>query len=134
MKDSVDVEVRVRYAETDKMGVAYYANYFVWFEVGRSEYCRKKGFTYAELETLGYILVVTEARCRYRSPARYDDAIIIRTRLKGINKRMMTFGYQLLRKESEEIIAEGETQHLPIDSKGKPKSLPEKFTALLSSL
>jgi acyl-CoA thioester hydrolase len=131
MKDQVDFEFRVRYAETDKMGVAYYANYLVWFEVGRSEYCRKKGFSYAELEALGYILVVTEARCRYRSPARYDDAVIVRTRLKEINKRMITFGYQLLRKGSEEMIAEGETQHLSIDSKGKPKSLPEKFTAFL---
>ena len=133
MKDHVDSEVRVRYAETDKMGVAYYANYLVWFEVGRSEYCRRKGFSYAELETLGYILVVTEARCRYRSPARYDDAITIRTCLKGINKRIITFGYQLLRKGSEEMIAEGETQHLSIDQKGKPKSLPERFTALLRS-
>ena len=132
MKDYIDFEVRVRYAETDKMGVAYYANYFIWFEVGRAEYCRKKGFSYAELEAFGYILVVTEARCRYRNPARYDDAIIIRTHLKGINRRIITFGYQLLRKDSEEMIAEGETQHLSIDLKGKPKSLPEKFTALLA--
>ncbi len=99
-KESIDVEVRVRYAETDKMGVAYYANYFVWFEVGRAELCRIKGFSYADLEALGYILVVTDAHCHYRNPARYDEAIIIRTRLKEMNKRMITFGYQLLKKRA----------------------------------
>ena len=126
-KDTVDMEVRVRYAETDKMGVAYYANYFVWFEVGRAELCRRKGFSYADLEALGYILVVTDAHCHYRNSARYDEAIVIRTRLKGINKRMITFGYQLLRKGSEEILAEGETRHLSIGPNGKPKSLPDQF-------
>ena len=132
MKDTVEIVVRVRYAETDKMGVAYYANYLVWFEVGRSEYCRKKGFRYADLEDLGYILVVTEAHCRYRSSARYDEVITVRTRLKGMNKRMVTFGYQLLRKESEEVIAEGETKHLSLGPNGKPMSLPEKFVAILN--
>ena len=127
------MEVRVRYAETDKMGVAYYANYFVWFEVGRAELCRKKGFSYADLEALGYILVVTDAHCHYRNSARYDETIIIRTRLKGINKRMITFGYQLLRNGSEEELAEGETRHLSIGPNGKPKSLPDKFVDLLSS-
>jgi acyl-CoA thioester hydrolase len=132
-KGAVDMEVRVRYAETDKMGVAYYANYFVWFEVGRAELCRKKGFSYADLEALGYILVVTDAHCHYRNSARYDETIIIRTRLKGINKRMITFGYQLLRNGSEEELAEGETRHLSIGPNGKPKSLPDKFVDLLSS-
>lgn len=131
MNDIVDLEVRVRYAETDKMGVAYYANYFIWFEVGRSEFCRRKGFSYADLEALGYILVVTDAHCRYRNPARYDEAITIRTQLKGINKRMITFGYQLLRPGSEDIVAEGETRHLSIGPDGKPKSLPERFLDIL---
>ena len=131
MKEAVDFEIRVRYAETDKMGVAYYANYFVWFEVGRAEYCRRKGFCYADLEALGYILVVTDAHCHYRNPARYDESIIIRSRLKEMNKRMITFGYQLLRKGGEEILAEGETRHLSIGPNGKPKSLPEKFLKLM---
>ena len=130
-KETVDFEVRVRYAETDKMGVAYYANYFVWFEVGRAELCRRKGFCYADLEALGYILVVTDAHCHYRNPARYDEAIIIRTRLKEMNKRMITFGYQLLRKGKEEVLAEGETRHLSIGPNGKPKSLPERFLKLM---
>lgn len=129
---TIDMEVRVRYAETDKMGVAYYANYFVWFEVGRAELCRRKGFSYADLEALGFILVVTDAHCHYRSSAKYDEVIIIRTRLKGINKRMITFGYQLLRKEGEEVLAEGETRHLSIGPNGKPKSLPDPFLDLLS--
>jgi len=127
MKDFVDVEVRVRYAETDQMGVAYYANYLVWFEVGRSEFCRAKGFQYADLEALGYRLVVSDVHCRYRNSARYDETVHVRTSLKGVNKRMITFGYQILRKDQEEVIAEGETRHICIDSNGKTKSLPEKF-------
>jgi acyl-CoA thioester hydrolase len=132
MIDLVDVEIRVRYAETDQMGVAYYANYLVWFEVGRSELCRKRGFCYADLEAMGYKLVVTDVHCRYRNSARYDETVIVRTRLKGINKRMITFGYQILRKDNEEIIAEGETSHICVDSNGKTRSLPEKFLVCLA--
>lgn len=127
MMDFVDTELRVRYAETDQMGVAYYANYLIWFEVGRSEFCRKRGFRYADLEALGYKLVVTEVHCKYRNSARYDETVVVRTRLKAINKRMVTFGYQVLRKDQDELIAEGETQHLCVDSKGKTRTLPEKF-------
>jgi len=133
MKDLVDVDIRVRYAETDQMGVAYYANYLVWFEVGRSEFCRKRGFRYADLEALGYKLVVTDVHCKYRNSARYDEAVIVRTRLKGVNKRMITFGYQILRKDREEVIAEGETRHICVDSKGKTKSLPENFLVCLTA-
>jgi acyl-CoA thioester hydrolase len=132
MKDIADVEIRVRYAETDQMGVAYYANYLVWFEVGRSEFCRKRGFRYADLEALGYKLVVSDVNCRYRNPARYDEAIMVRTRLKGVNKRMITFGYQILRKDQEALIAEGETRHICVDSNGKTKSIPEKFLTCLT--
>jgi len=132
MKDWVDCEVRVRYAETDQMGVAYYANYLVWFEVGRSEFCRKRVFSYADLEATGYKLVVTEAHCQYRNAARYDEAITVRTWLKSLNSRAITFGYRILRIEKEEVIAEGETRHLCIDSNGKPKSLPKEFAARLT--
>lgn len=133
MKDTVDCEIRVRYAETDQMGVAYYSNYLVWFEVGRSEFCRKRGFRYADLETLGYRLVVADVHCRYRNSARYDETITVRTWLKGLNKRMVAFGYQILRQEKGEVIAEGETRHLCLDSNGKPKSLPEEFVIRLAS-
>lgn len=133
MKDIVDVDIRVRYAETDQMGVAYYANYLVWFEVGRSEFCRERGFRYADLEGLGYKLVVSDVNCRYRSSARYDETVVVRTRLKGANKRMITFGYQILRKSQEkEVIAEGETRHICVDSNRKTKSLPEKFLVCLT--
>jgi len=134
MKDAVDHEIRVRYAETDQMGVAYYSNYLVWFEVGRSEFCRKRGFSYAELESLGYKLVVTDVHCHYRNSARYDEVVTVRSWLKGVNKRMITFGYQILRKahSKEEIVAEGETRHLCLDSNGSPKSFPQKFFNLLA--
>jgi len=132
MKDIVDVDIRVRYAETDQMGVAYYANYLVWFEVGRSEFCRRREFRYVDLEALGYKLVVTDVHCRYRNSARYDETVIVRTKLKGVNKRMITFGYQILRKDQEEVIAEGETRHICVDSNGKTKSLPEKFLVCLT--
>jgi len=132
MKGIVDVEIRVRYAETDQMGVAYYANYLVWFEVGRSEFCRTRGFRYVDLEALGYKLVVSDVHCRYRNSARYDETVIVRTRLKGVNKRMITFGYQVLRENQEEVIAEGETRHICVDSNGKTKSLPEKFLICLT--
>jgi acyl-CoA thioester hydrolase len=132
MKDVVDVDIRVRYAETDQMGVAYYANYLVWFEVGRSEFCRKRGFRYAELEALGYKLVVTDVHCRYRNSARYDETVVVRTRLKGVNKRMIIFGYEVLRKDEEEVIAEGETRHICVDSIGKTKSLPDQFLVSLT--
>jgi acyl-CoA thioester hydrolase len=132
MKDLVNVDIRVRYAETDQMGVAYYANYLVWFEVGRSEFCRARRFRYAELEALGYKLVVSDVHCRYRNSAKYDETVVVRTRLKGVNKRMITFGYEVLRKDQEEIIAEGETRHICVDSNGKTKSLPEKFLVCLT--
>ena len=133
MKNPVDIDIRVRYAETDQMGVAYYANYLVWFEVGRGEFCRKKGFNYSKLESLGYRLVVTDVHCRYRNSVRFDELIAVRTWLKGAHKRIITFGYQILRKDrgKEELIAEGETRHVNLDSAGTPKSLPKEFFDLL---
>ncbi len=132
MQDSVDSEIRVRYAETDQMGVAYYANYLVWFEVGRSDFCRAKGFSYAELEALGFKLVVTDVQCRYRNSARYDEILLVRTDIKGINRRLITFGYQILRKENGEVIATGESRHVSLDSNSRPKSLPAEFVARLA--
>jgi acyl-CoA thioester hydrolase len=132
VKEAVDIDIRVRYAETDQMGVAYYANYLVWFEVGRSELCRKRGFRYADLEALGYKLLVTDVHCRYRNSVKYDETVIVRTWLKGMNKRMITYGYQILRKDREDVIAEGETRHICVDSNGKARSLPEEFLVCLA--
>jgi len=131
-KNTVDCDIRVRYAETDQMGIAYYANYLIWFEVGRSEFCRQRDFSYAALEGLGFKLVVTEAQCRYRNAARYDELITIRTRLNALDKRIITFGYEIVRKDKDELIAEGETRHLCVGAAGKPKSLPKEFLARLA--
>lgn len=126
-EDHVDAEVRVRYAETDQMGVAYYGSYVVWFEVGRSAFCRAKGFSYRELEEMGYRLVVVDLRARYKGSARYDDLIVVRTHLKELKNRIVTFAYRILKKDSEELIVQGETRHLCLNKKGNPSSMPEKF-------
>jgi acyl-CoA thioester hydrolase len=126
-RDYVDVDVRVRYAETDQMGVAYYANYVVWFEVGRSEYCRAKGFSYRELEELGYRLAVVDLRCRYKGSVEYDELIVVRTHVKDLKTRMVTFGYAILKKETQEVVVHGETRHLCLNKKGNPSRMPEKF-------
>ena len=132
-RDYVDVDVRVRYAETDQMGVAYYGSYVVWFEVGRSAYCRAKGFSYRELEEMGYRLVVVDLRARYKGSAEYDDLIVVRTQLKDLKNRMMTFAYRILKKDSNELIVQGETRHLCLNKRGNPGSMPEKFLNRLKS-
>jgi len=134
MKDSIECEIRVRYAETDQMGIAYYSNYLVWFEVGRSEFCRRRGFSYADLEAMGYKLVVTEAHCRYRNGARYDEILTIQTWLKEMNRRMITFSYKIYRKGKDELIVDGETRHICLGPDGKPKRLPEEFAKRLYNL
>jgi len=123
--------LQVRYAETDQMGVVYYANYLVWFEIGRTDFCRKHGFAYREMERQdGLYIMVAEARCRYKAPARYDDEIMVRTCLKGIRRRVLTFGYEVYRQATNEILAEGETVHVITDRDGHPRSLPDKYREL----
>ena len=122
---------RVRYAETDQMGVVYYANYLVWFEVGRTDFCRQKGFAYRDMEKEdGLCIIVAEARCRYKAPAHYDDEIEIRTSLRSVRRRVLVFAYEVYRKESEELLAEGETVHVITDLEGRPRALPEKYRDL----
>lgn len=128
MKDDFfDVDVRVRYVETDQMGVVHHGNYMAWFEVGRTEFCRSRGFAYDNLEKMGYRLMITDLRCHYRRAVRYDDMITIRTRVKDFKRRMMTFGYQILSKENGEAVAEGETRHICLDTSGRPRAIPEPF-------
>ena len=124
----VSTEVRVRYAETDQMGLVYYANYLVWFEVGRAEFCRQRGFAYRdfELENDAY-LAVAEAQCRYRTPARYDDLLLIRTRVEEFRKRTIRFVYEIVRKDPLTIVATGSTLHVVLDSQGRPKSFPAAY-------
>ena len=112
--------LRVRYAETDQMGVVYHANHFIWFEIGRVELMRQMGFSYRDMEREhGCFIPVVDARCRYKAPARYDDEIIVRTHLKNVRESVIHFGYELVRAGDGELLAEGETTHMIIDAKMK---------------
>lgn len=123
--------LRVRYAETDQMGVVYYANYLVWFEVGRTEFCRQHGFEYRDMEREdGLCIIVAEAQCRYKAPARYDDEILIKTRLTAVRRRVLVFGYEIYRQADNLLLAEGETTHVVVDHEGRPCPLPEKYREL----
>ncbi len=120
--------LRVRYAETDQMGVVYHANHFIWFEIGRVELMRQLGFTYRDMERDHECFIpVVDARCRYKAPARYDDEIIVRTHLKNVRESVIHFGYELLRASDGELLAEGETTHMVIDAKMKAATLPPAF-------
>ncbi len=136
----VTTEVRVRYAETDQMGVVYYANYLVWFELGRVEMLRSLGLAYSQLETdHGCMLPVIESRCRYRSPARYDDEILIETRPAMMRGTVLKFTYRIYRKtnheeKQRELLAEGETTHVVCDDQLQRKPLPEKYAAAIKAL
>ena len=122
-----ETRIRVRYAETDQMGVVYHANHFIWFEVGRVELLRQFGFSYKEMERADdcYIAVV-DARCRYKAPVHYDDEVVVRTYMKHVSKKVIHFGYEL-RAMSGELLAEGETTHIVADSRMKSRALPEKY-------
>jgi acyl-CoA thioester hydrolase len=137
----VTTEVRVRYAETDQMGIVYYANYLVWFEIGRVELLRSLGLAYSQLETDHQcILPVVEASCRYRSPARYDDQILIETRPSLLRGSVLKFAYKIFRKANQEgkerelLLAEGETVHVVCDDQLNKKPLPERYAAALRAL
>src|SRR5436309_6772377 len=126
--------LRVRYAETDKMGVVYHANYLIWFEIGRTEFCRARGFSYRDLEEdENAFLVVAESYCRYKAPAQYDDELIIRTHITELRRRSVRFGYEIIRAADGVIIAEGETGHVVTDTTGRVISMPESYRQALSS-
>ena len=126
-----EVRLRVRYAETDQMGVVYHANYFVWFEVGRVELLRQLGFSYRDMESNdGCFIAVVDARCRYKAPARYDDELIVRTHLNNVRESLVHFGYELVRTGDGTLLAEGETTHIVTDSAMKVRAIPEKYMAL----
>ena len=137
---AVTTEVRVRYAETDQMCIVYYANYLVWFELGRVEVLRSLGLAYSRLEAEhGCILPVIEARCRYRKPARYDDEIVIETRPAMLRGTVLKFAYRIYRKlgqkeKERELLAEGETVHVVCDDKLQRKPLPEHYADALRKL
>ncbi|MGP0095982.1 MAG: acyl-CoA thioesterase [Terriglobales bacterium] len=123
-----DTRIRVRYAETDQMGVVYHANHFIWFEVGRVELLRQFGFSYKDMEREDdCCIAVVDARCRYRAPVHYDDEIIVRTFLKHVRAKVLHFGYELRKAETGELLADGETMHVVADSTMKSRALPEKY-------
>lgn len=126
-----EARVRVRYAETDQMGVVYHSNYFIWFEVGRVELFRQLGFSYREMEMEdGCFIAVVDARCRYKAPARYDDQIVIRTRLMNVRESLVHFGYEAVRETDGTLLAEGETTHIVTDAEMKIKMIPEKYLSV----
>ena len=123
-----ETRLKVRYAETDLMGVVYYANYLVWMEVGRVALCRQLGFSYRDMEDRdGVLLAVAEAKCRYRNSARFDDEVIVKTWLERADPRMAVFGYEMRLAEGGAILAEGSTTHLFVNREMKRARLPEKY-------
>lgn len=124
--------LRVRYAETDKMGIVYYANYLIWFEIGRTEFCRARGFSYRDMEeNEDAFLVVAESYCRYKAPAYYDDELVVRTHITEMRKRSLRFGYEIVRLSDDQVIAEGETGHVITDATGRVRSFPEGYAQRL---
>ncbi len=123
-----ETRIRVRYAETDQMGVVYHANHFIWFEVGRVELLRQFGFRYKDMEREDdCFIAVVDAHCRYRAAVHYDDEVLVRTYLKHVREKVIRFGYELRKVENGELLAEGETTHIVADSRMKLRALPEKY-------
>jgi acyl-CoA thioester hydrolase len=123
-----ETRLRVRYAETDQMGVVYHSNHFVWFEVGRVELLRQLGFSYRDMESKdGRFIAVAEAKCRYRAPVRYDEEVLVRTELLNVRDSVLHFGYELRRAADGTLLAEGETTHIVTDADMKIAVLPEKY-------
>jgi len=123
-----ETRLRVRYAETDQMGVVYHSNHLIWFEVGRVEMMREMGFSYRDMEREdGRFIAVAEVICRYRAPVFYDDEVVVRTRLKTVRESVVVFSYELVRADNRTLVAEGETTHIVTDSQMKVAALPDKY-------
>jgi acyl-CoA thioester hydrolase len=130
-----ETRVRVRYAETDQMGVVYHANYLVWFEVGRVEFIRQMGMDYRTMEQEeNAMIAVVEATARYKAPARYDDELIVRTSLAGVRGSIVRFRYAVVRAADEMLLCEGETVHLVVDREMKKREMPERYAKQFQAL
>jgi acyl-CoA thioester hydrolase len=130
MKEAIsgETKLRVRYAETDKMGVVYHSNFVIWFEVGRVELLRDLGFQYSDMELQDDCHIpVVDLRVRYKSPAQYDDVIVLRTEIKNVRASLLHFGYEVFRDSDRTLLATGETTHIIVDKKLKRRPLPEKY-------
>ena len=129
-----ETRLRVRYAETDQMGVVYHANYLVWFEVGRVELMRQQGLNYKQLEAEeGCWIVVVEVTARYKAPARYDDELIVETTVRTVRGPVIRFGYRILRADDRHLLCEGETTHVVIGRDMKRRPIPKKYAELLGA-
>lgn len=132
MNHTTETEIRVRYAETDQMGIVHHSNFLIWFELGRSEFCRARGFSYREMEEKdNALMVVAESYCRYKSPAFYEDILIVRTTLEEVKSRSLRFVYAIIRPFDNTLLAEGETLHIVTDINKKIRSLPEHYKRIL---
>jgi acyl-CoA thioester hydrolase len=130
-----DAVVRVRYAETDQMGVVYHANYLVWFEVGRVELMRALGFEYKRMEMEDDCrIVVADVHCRYHHSAKYDEVLRIRTRIAESRNRVVKFSYEVIRDSDGRVLANGETTHVICGNNGRPKVMPKKYGAVFNSI
>lgn len=126
-------ELRVRYAETDQMGVVYHANYLVWCEIGRTDFIRAQGTSYAQLEREGVLLAVSDAALRFHASARYDDPIRVYTRLASARSRAMTFAYRIVRADTNTLLVSGTTSLVSLSSSGRPVSLPLAMRRMLEA-
>ena len=133
MRPETETRIRVRYAETDQMGVAYYANYLVWMEVARGELCKACGFNYIDMERQdGVLMAVAEANCRYKYPARYDDEVVIKVWVEEANSRMVTIHYEMV--AGEHVLATGFTRHIYVSREMQRVRLPEKYWPMFGML
>jgi acyl-CoA thioester hydrolase len=134
MQEPSTITVRVRYAETDKMGVVYHSNYFIWFEMGRVECLRQLGFEYKQMEIIDDChLPVVEATCRYKAPAHYDEILTIETRIMALRSGVIKFAYRILRDEAPQLLAEAQTTHIVVDRSMQKRVLPEKYAVAIRS-
>jgi acyl-CoA thioester hydrolase len=130
-----ETRLRVRYAETDKMGVVYHSNFVIWFEVGRVELLRQIGFQYSEMEQKDNCHIpVVDLRVRYKAPAQYDDEIVVRTQIKNVRSSLLHFSYEVFRESDRTLLATGETMHIIVDDKLERKALPEKYLQAFNGL
>lgn len=134
MKAWHETEIRVRYAETDKMGIVHHSNYLIWFELSRSEFCRARGFSYKDMEEKdNALLVVAESYCRFKSASFYEDVLIVRVQVAELRSRSMRFVYEIFRPSDAVLVAEGETLHIVTDLDKKVRSIPESYKKMLLS-
>jgi acyl-CoA thioester hydrolase len=132
MLPPTDIEFRVRYAETDQMGVVYHANYLVWCEMGRTDFIRRRGMSYADMERAGTLLAVSEVNARFHGAARYEELVRVQTTLADIQSRLIVFDYLITNAESGQRLVTARTSLVAIDSAGKPRSLPADIRALFA--